>query len=160
MSKRQKLAPGSERSVTIELKSLRNPPLEITLVQQPLSTDVLALKHVVSEKLGVRTEKVKILLNKKPVGDVKTVGELVGSDGSKGSVEFGVMVVGGVGKGADLKGSSDGAKVAAGSTAEDGLAAEAFWDDLKGFLMQRLKDEVDAELALTVFREAWAKQKS
>ncbi|KKY18628.1 putative ubiquitin supergroup [Diplodia seriata] len=35
----------------------------------------------------------------------------------------------------------------------------AFWADLKGFLVQRLKDEAEGERLAGVFREAWAQQR-
>ncbi|OJD30044.1 ubiquitin supergroup protein [Diplodia corticola] len=43
-----------------------------------------------------------------------------------------------------------------GSSAEETLRTDGFWDDLKGFLVQRLKDEGEGERLAGVFREAWA----
>ncbi|OMP89323.1 hypothetical protein BK809_0006046 [Diplodia seriata] len=48
-------------------------------------------------------------------------------------------------------------------TPEEGGAAaiaqtDGFWADLKGFLVQRLKDEAEGERLAGVFREAWARQ--
>lgn len=39
-----------------------------------------------------------------------------------------------------------------------GKEGEEFWTDLKGFLIQRLRDEGGGERVWTVFRRAWEQQ--
>src|SRR5277367_2719023 len=93
MAKRQKLAPGQERSLTISLKSLRNPPLDIVLKSQSPLTSVLDLKTEVSSQSSIPVDKIRILHKKKPVGDAKVLKDLVGDEET--SMEFSVMVMGG-----------------------------------------------------------------
>ena len=75
-------------------------------------------------------------------------------------VEFGVMVIGGAGVlrkrkseeeilPVDLEGTG---KRASGAEV---LQGEEFWNDLKGFLTQRLRDEAEGEKAFSIFRKAW-----
>ncbi|EXJ76701.1 uncharacterized protein A1O5_01209 [Cladophialophora psammophila CBS 110553] len=99
-------APGSEPStptITLLLKSPRNP--NMTLILQsipPATTTIQVLKEQIQSCLGgpsvVNLDKIKLLLNKKPVPPSKrTVAEaLEGSGITTGSdVELGVMVMGG-----------------------------------------------------------------
>ncbi|KAK3293284.1 cell-cycle control medial ring component [Chaetomium fimeti] len=105
------------------------------------------------------------------------------SSGGVGGVELGVMVLGGgaaffkgvggavggkkvdgaaaagAGSGAGEVGGEGEAAVAApvaqGLSGEGVLKTEAFWEDLKGYLQQRVRDEGVAGDALGVFRGAW-----
>jgi len=36
------------------------------------------------------------------------------------------------------------------------LETDAFWDDLKGFLIQRLRDENEGDVIFGLFKEAWS----
>ncbi|EYE90745.1 uncharacterized protein EURHEDRAFT_526822 [Aspergillus ruber CBS 135680] len=169
-------APGSSKSITIHLKSTRNPALEFTLPTAPLSTtSVEDLKDAVRERVAdssgnkMSVEKVKILYKRKPISG-KTVAEvLAGADdgllGGGKEVEFGVMIMGGatvveppVG-GTEEKGEGEGevtAKPVVGPSGEDVLETETFWDDLQGFLMQRVKDVEEAKRLRALFKEAWS----
>ncbi|PYH88200.1 hypothetical protein BO71DRAFT_392034 [Aspergillus ellipticus CBS 707.79] len=173
----QTLAPGSSKSITIGLKSARNPPLELSLPNVPLATTSLQdLKDAVRERIRdaqdspVSVEKIKILYKKKPVtGSAgKTVAEILGDEpellaGGKG-VEFGVMVMGGAkvvesqteeGE-AEREGEvSPTPKAAVGPSGEEVLRTEAFWDDLQGFLEQRVKDYGEAKRLRGLFEGAW-----
>src|SRR5579859_3799045 len=100
LPKKQKLAPGQERSLTVALKSLRNPPLDISLSSQPLSTSILSLKEAITSQTSIPVSKLRILYQKKPVPDSKILKDVVGEDTSN-KVEFSVMVIGGA---AALKG--------------------------------------------------------
>jgi len=161
MRKRQKLAPGQERSVTVRLRSLRNPPLDMTSSGQPLSTSIHDLKQTVSEKEGIASEKIKLLYKKKPCADSKTLKELL-ADGDT-DAEFSVMVMGGSSSSSAAEatetpapaGESE-APAAQGPSGEALLNTDEFWDDLKGFLTQRLKDENKSEQVFGVFRDAWS----
>jgi hypothetical protein len=153
LSKKIKLAPGAERSLSVTLKSLRNPPLDISLTSQALSTSILDLKEEVTAQTSIPSAKLRVLY-KKPVPDSKILKELVGDDESK--MEFSIMVLGGA---ASVKKSDEevipveGA-VAQGVSGKEVLAKEEFWGDLKGWLVQRLRDEGEAERVFGVFRGA------
>lgn len=169
------------------MTSPRNPPLSIS-VSQPPSISVLELKNLVSEDASIPVSKIKILFNKKPVADAKTLGELLG-DETPEKVELGLMIMGGAAsivskapkatgepKSAGAPGTdnaptpniderpstatekahdreiemkdaetADSAtnipSTAIGMHGRDALMTPEFWDDLKGFLVQRLKDE-------------------
>jgi len=150
MAKRQKLAPGQERSLNISLKSLRNPPLDVLLRSLSPLTSILELKTEVSNQASIPIEKIRILYKKKPVGDAKVLKDLVGDDDT--SVEFSVMVIGGA---ASTQRVNEKATVAQGPSGTDVLSTEEFWQDLKGFLTQRLKDQVEGERVHGMFRTAW-----
>ncbi len=153
MAKRQKLAPGQERCLTISLKSLRNPPLDIVLKSQSPLTSVLDLKTEVSNQASIPIEKIRILHKKKPVNDAKVLKDLVGEEDA--TVEFSVMVMGGAASVKKDQGAIAGASVAQGSSGAEMLGTKEFWDDLKGFLTQRLKNQQEGEALASVFRRAW-----
>jgi hypothetical protein len=153
MAKRQKLAPGQERSLTISLKSLRNPPLDIVLKSQSPLTSVLDLKTEVSSQSSIPVDKIRILHKKKPVGDAKVLKDLVGDEET--SVEFSVMVMGGAASVKREENVQPTAPVAQGSVGTEVLGTGEFWDDLKGFLSQRLKDQGEGERVYGLFRKAW-----
>ncbi|CAG8983612.1 hypothetical protein HYALB_00004633 [Hymenoscyphus albidus] len=146
-------------SFPVTLKSLRNPPLDITIPSRDLSTSILDLKTALSTEASIPVKALKLLYNKKPVADSKVLKDLLGAEGVKEgqSVEFGVMVIGGAA--AIVK--KDGEGVTEGEKMEvemghggDVLKTDAFWEDLRGFLVQRLKDEEEGDRVVKVFRDA------
>lgn len=149
MSKRLALAPGQERSVTVLIKSLRNPPLDIKLTSQSLNTSVLDIKTAVAEQASLLADKIKVLHKKKPVPDSKVLKELLGENDV--SIEFSVMVLGGAAAAAaavpaasaapEAEQPVEGANPAQGTSGEAVLATDEFWTDLRGFLLQRIRDE-------------------
>ncbi|GCB25335.1 hypothetical protein AAWM_08220 [Aspergillus awamori] len=167
-------APGSSKSITVHLKSARNPAFEFSLPNAPITTtSVQDLKDAVQERVvdaqdgKVSVEKIKILYKRKPVTG-KTIAELLADEpemlaGGK-EVEFGVMIMGGakvVEGGSSGEGDVSAAaapKAAVGPSGEELLRTEAFWDDLQGFLEQRLKDSEEARRLRGVFKGAWEKQ--
>lgn len=175
MSKRVNLAPGQERSVTVRVKSLRNPPLDIKLTSQPLSTtSVLDIKTAVASQANLLADKIKVLHKKKPVADSKVLKDLIGDE--EMTVEFSVMVMGGaVAAAASPAAASDGSPVAAatpraaeeeiaaadaapvaqGQSGEAVLETDAFWTDLRGFLLQRIRDEKITEELFGKFLSSW-----
>lgn len=155
MSKPTKLAPGQERSVTVTLKSLRNPPLDIKLTSQPLNTSLLDIKAKVSSQTRIPVDKIKILHNKRPLADSKVIKDVV--DEKDMAVEFSVMVIGGA---AAILPEESATPAAAEPTGAAALETDAFWADLKGFLMQRLKDQAAAEEMSALFRSSWQSNKS
>lgn len=160
-------APGQERSVTVTLRSLRNPPLDITLAAQALDTSLLDVKQAAAARARIPADKLKILHNKRPVPDSKILRDVVG-EGQAAVVEFSVMVIGGAAailpeETMDVDGDAgEGAGAARRRRAEKGEAAveqDRFWEDLNGFLMQRVKDEDTAAELTTVFKNAWEAHK-
>ena len=158
LAKKIKLAPGAEHSLTVTLKSLRNPPLDITLKSQPLSTSILNLKEAISADTSIPVSKLRVLFNKKPVPDSKVLKDIVGEEDVK--AEFSVMVMGGA---AALKRDAQSEEVVPMTLGvgdgESVLKTEEFWGDLRGFLIQRLKDEGEGERVAGVFRKAWEAEK-
>ena len=81
----------------------------------------------------------------------------------KGKVEFSVMVIGGaaaVVKKKEEEGANEGEAMEMDGVIGRGgevLKTEEFWGDLKGFLVQRLKDEGEGERVWGVFRAALEK---
>ncbi|KAI9370518.1 cell-cycle control medial ring component [Aspergillus egyptiacus] len=183
--------PGSAKAISVTLKSARNPVLEVNLPNAPLSTTTVSdLKDAIRDRIvdnsdnRVSLDKIKILYKKKPVtGTGKTVAEVVRDAGEDellsggGSVEFGVMVMGGArvveGGGAEGQEENEGqvhghmtgasettAKAAVGPSGQAVLETEQFWDDLQGYLGQRLKDAEEAERLRGLFKEAWISSRS
>ncbi|PLN85510.1 cell-cycle control medial ring component [Aspergillus taichungensis] len=170
----QRAAPGSSKSITVHVKSARNPVLEFSVPNAPLSTtSVEDLKDAVQARIAadaagskVPLEKIKILYKRKPVSG-KTIAEVVADEpgmlaGGK-AVEFGVMVMGGAlvvekqqqeNQEQEQQQPTPAATEAAASG--DGvLGTEAFWDDLQGFLEQKVGDKGEAERLRGLFRGAW-----
>lgn len=146
-------------------------------------------------------DKLKVLFNKKPVGDVKSLKEVLSGsvpDGG-GEIELALMVMGGQAtfdsaeakaareararqaaktsetkvevevsespevemKDVTQEGESKEEAAAAGPVAQGlsgpaVLETEEFWEDLKGYLQQRIRDEKTAEEVVGKFRGAWS----
>ncbi|PLB38585.1 uncharacterized protein BDW47DRAFT_24220 [Aspergillus candidus] len=167
----QRAAPGSSKSITVHVKSARNPVLEFSVPNAPLSTTTVEdLKdavqaRVVADAAGnkVPLEKIKILYKRKPVSG-KTIAEVVADEpgmlsGGK-AVEFGVMVMGGavvVEKQQEQQEQQQQPSTAEAEAAggDEVLGTEAFWDDLQGFLEQRVGDKGEAERLRGLFKGAW-----
>ncbi|MCJ1284253.1 hypothetical protein MMC26_003584 [Xylographa opegraphella] len=173
-------APGSAPALTLSLKSLRNPPLDISLSNKSVMTSVLDLKQAVAENIGVTgTDKIRLLYKKKPCADSKTIKDVIGDEVLK-VVEFSVMVMGGVvtaGTAASEAEKYPGSAVDSDTTMEDIsrpqdlsaarvldaqelsgaplLGTQQFWQDLNTFLIQRIGDKKVASDASAVFAQAW-----
>ena len=158
----------------------------VTLSDITLDTTIHDLKTQYAEKSGSPQDKIKLLLNKKPTADLKTLKEL----GVEKDVELSVMVMGGTSTtpmaspaversepalpatapvvdkmdidSKDRAPASERAQAESQAPPADTAAgtpkSEEFWADLKGFLSQRLRDQKEAEKVAQVFREAWSKQ--
>lgn len=134
------------------------------LQEQSLDTSILDLKTAVAREVGLEgVGKVRVLWQKKPCADSKCVKDVIGDseDGSEG-VEFSVMIIGGSAGADDAKKSEpptemevDTPPVAQGPSGEEVLGTEEFWGDLRGFLVQRLRDEGKAGEVFEAFRGAW-----
>lgn len=68
----------------------------VTLPSTTLDTTIHDLKTQYADKTGVPQDKIKLLLNKKPAADLKTLKDL-GVNGDKGDVDLSVMVMSGGG---------------------------------------------------------------
>lgn len=166
-------APGSSKSIKVRVKSARNPALDFTISSAPISTTTVqdlrdAVRARVADAQGnpVALDKIKVLYHRKPVsGTGKTVAEILVDEpeilaGGK-EVEFGVMIIGGA-KTIDVAESQPDEqmrdpsppKAAVGPSGAELLETEAFWDDLQGYLQQRLKDEQEALRLRVLFKEA------
>ncbi|KAJ6107102.1 hypothetical protein N7523_008425 [Penicillium sp. IBT 18751x] len=172
------LAPGSSKSINVNIKSARNPNLEFTIPNAPLSTTTVqdlrdAIGARVSDAQGnqVPLDKIKILYRRKPVtGTAKTVAEILADEpemlsGGK-AVEFGIMIIGGA-QAIDVPSRAEAAKdnvsppkPAVGPSGAEVLQTEAFWADLEGYLEQRLKDTDEAKHLQALFKSAWISSRS
>jgi len=172
-------APGSSKSITVRVKSARNPFLDFAISNAPLSTTSVqdirdAVRGRVTDAQGgqVPLEKIKILYKRKPVtGTGKTLAEVLADEpailaGGK-EVEIGVMIIGGAQAVESSVAQPEVAekrdesppKPAVGPSGEEVLRTDAFWDDLQGYLEQRLKDEDEAKRLRSVFKNAWKSAK-
>lgn len=86
-------AQAKETTVTATLKPMRSGET-VTLPDTTLDTTIHDLKTQYAEKTGAAQDKIKLLLNKKPAADLKTLKDL-GVSG--GEVELSVMLMGGGG---------------------------------------------------------------
>lgn len=145
---------------------MANAPLSTTTVQDLRD----AVRSRVTDAQGnqVALDKIKILYRRKPVsGTGKTVAEVLADEpemltGGK-EVEFSIMVIGGA-KTIDATVQPEPAeerdvsppKPAVGPSGEEVLKTETFWNDLQGFLEQRLKDEDEAKRLRALFKDAWS----
>ncbi|PHH65176.1 hypothetical protein CDD81_3307 [Ophiocordyceps australis] len=154
MSKPVKLAPGQERSITVMLKSLRNPPLDIKLTSQPVNTSLLDIKSKVSSQARIPVEKIKIIHNKRPVADSKILKDVMAENDR--TVDFSIMIVGG----AAAIAPDNSVQAPSEATGNAVVQSPEFWTDLKGFLMQRLKDQATAEELCRLFKASWESHKS
>ncbi|KAK0741704.1 cell-cycle control medial ring component [Apiosordaria backusii] len=174
--------PGQSSSdkVTVTAVSPRNPPLSITIdTALPVSTtSVLDVKNQIAAQTGIPLPKIKLLYQKKPAQDSKTLKDiLAGSGAGQTALEFGLMIIGGAASVPaeppkpkeveqteetlnDEEGDipmTDSAPVAAPGqlSGKEVLSTDEFWEDLRGFLEQRVKDEQVAREAVGRFRQAW-----
>lgn len=154
ISKRVTLPPGQERSVTVHIRSLRNPPFDIKLKLQSLHTSILDLKTLVAQQANLLVDKIKLLHRKKPVADSKVLKDLLADD--EINIEFSMVVMGGASATSAVPSvlavagnpeEAADAHAAQGVNGKAVLESDAFWADLKGFLLQRIRDvDVTEEL--------------
>lgn len=156
--------PGStpaEHSLSVTLKSTKGG--DAVTAAMGVGASVFDLKALFGKEKGLQTEKVKVLWNKKPVADSKTIKDILG-DGAETAkdVEFSVMVMGGAAAATAAASDAQGpdtVPVAQGPSGAEVLGSEEFWKDLGGYLQQRMRSERDSEKVLGIFREAWDKSK-
>lgn len=162
--------------------------MTLTLKGLPLSTPVADVKTHIQTHLGgssvVSTEKIKVILNKKPIpSSKKTLADAFADSDLEGksTANLSVMVMGGApdppsgpqtveaAVGPESEKAAAEAVVAdaggmegvlpttnTGAAAEDELAKPEFWRDLEAFLTQRLKSEERASELRATFERAWS----
>jgi len=117
-----------------------------------------------SSQAGVPVDKARILHRKKPVPDSKIVKDLI--EGEEDTLELAVMVLGGA---AVLKAPAAAATATSGVAvpgpergdegAEKVVASDAFWEDLRAFVVQRVKDEKVGGELVVLFKKSWEENK-
>lgn len=145
----------------------------------PSTTSIFDLKTSYSTSTTIPAAKIKILYKKKPVPDSKTIAEVIGGDAGP-EVEFSVMILGGAvptpvtsppavapseaekglaaaGEDIEMGGTdADGVgSVAQGPSGKEVVGSEEFWADLRGFVVQRTRDEKEGERLVGLFKRAW-----
>ncbi|KAK4205625.1 cell-cycle control medial ring component [Triangularia verruculosa] len=171
---------SSSDTITVKATSPRNPPLSITLPSplQITTTSILDIKNQISTQTGIPLPKIKLLHQKKPAQDSKTLKDILAGDNTKDELEFGLMIIGGAASvpaqpppqqqqqqeekpepekmEIDQQPEQTNPVAAPGQiSGRDVLTTEEFWDDLGGFLEQRVKDEGVAREAVEKFKLAW-----
>ncbi|KAK4465914.1 cell-cycle control medial ring component [Cladorrhinum samala] len=170
-------------TVQVHATSARNPPLSLKFPNLALpTTSLLDVKQLVSNETGIPLAKIKLLFNKKPVGDTKVLKDLYTGQGGAGEVEIGIMVIGGAASmpakqqeevppqqppvDAGTKGEGEGegegeqtqepVVVAPGvASGKEVMRTDEFWEDLRGFLEQRVKDEKVAREVVEQWKGSW-----
>lgn len=163
----------------------------------PTTTTIQSLKEQVQSYLGgpsvVGIDKIKVLLNKKPVPpSKKTVSDALDDKSAPREIDFGVMIMGGAPDPPPQQ-SSAAPTLATGTESEKAAAeaaqrtssqptpmegvettkpapgpvqpgtasgasvleSAAFWEDLQGFLEQRIRDQSEAQILRALFEKAW-----
>jgi hypothetical protein len=153
----------------------------VTIPNLNLNCTIHDLKTQYATKSGQPIDKIKLLLNKKPAADLKTLKDL----GVDGNVELSVMMMGGASTATtpatekvepqmtmpapdmmevDSQAAAPESEKAMAEAQNEKtevervqgiLKTDEFWTDLKGFLAQRLRDQREGERLADVFREAW-----
>lgn len=166
----------------------------VTITDLSLDSTIHDVKARYAQQTSLSSEKIKLMFNKKPAADLKTLKEL----GAQGEiVELSAMIMGGgtatpvtssaVASPATEKGDpglsvptasdamdvdskasgpdSETAQAAAAATMKANedqtseiLKSDAFWTDLSGFLVQRLRDEEEGRRLADLCREAFKKE--
>lgn len=148
-------------TMTVTMKSSRNPVMSLTLPGTDLGTTVLQLKEKVAKELRMnKTDKIRALYKKKPASDIKTIKELIGEEDVGGELELSIMVMGykeeSTSQGVEDTEMKDvEVPVAQGPSGEEVLKGEEFWSDLKGWLLQRIRDEGKAGEVFEKFSGSW-----
>ncbi|KAF2203716.1 hypothetical protein GQ43DRAFT_478819 [Delitschia confertaspora ATCC 74209] len=174
-------ASTNNSTISITLKPTKTHPLTPPLTLPSISTSTTSiydLKSAYGTTTSLPISKIKILYKKKPVPDSKTISEVLGLDSNTGGAEFGVMILGGLpstpvtsppattpsegDKGlAEASASGPGSEnvnvelAAQDLSGKEVIASQEFWDDLKGFIVQRIRDVKEGERLVGVFKNAW-----
>ena len=153
------------------LRKTSDSPAPVQLHAQP-RTSIYDLKVQLGVQTGYSPEKLKILWERKPVTDSKTLQEVVGKE--SGSVDLAVMYTGvptatpqTAGQATAVSSTTvtetatpdkmqvDETPVAQGQSGQDVLDGSQFWDDLQDFVLQRVRNEAASKEAIRLFQQAW-----
>lgn len=167
-------APSGLNITLSPLRQSSTSPAPVTLDVQG-RTSIYDLKTQLAAKTGYAPDKLKILWERKPVSDSKTLKEATGA--SDGSLKMSVMYVGSPTNApgaesspapatAGSKDDRDGQGTAEnmdvdqptawqGPTGRALMESTDFWNDLRGFLVQRVRDEAVADEAIKLWRQQW-----
>ena len=162
--------PSSSLAITLKPMKKEHPTIPLPSIPAS-STSIYDLKTAYASHTGIPAAKIKILYNKKPATDSKTVVEVVGTDAGT-EVEFGVMVLGGAVAAPAITSPVQSPPALAPSEQDKGLGDQtaapaaqgpsgkevvndAFWSDLKGFVVQRIRDEAEGERMAAFFKAAY-----
>lgn len=146
-------------------------PAPVTL-DLPAKTSVYDVKVKLGAHTGYAPDKLKLLWERKPVNDSKTISEATGVH--DGKVDIGVMYVGAptatpvpqtggppsedaqmASEAVAAKTEADAPAPAQPSPGVAELETDEFWSDLQGYLTQRLRDDAVAGEAAANWRKAW-----
>ncbi|KAI5365405.1 putative Ubiquitin-like domain-containing protein [Septoria linicola] len=83
---------AQKKTVTATLKPMKAGDT-VTLSDVTLDTTIYDIKSQYAQQTSLQQDKIKLLLNKKPTADLKTLKDL----GVEGNVEFSIMIMGGSG---------------------------------------------------------------
>ncbi|THX10694.1 hypothetical protein D6D13_05202 [Aureobasidium pullulans] len=173
-------AGGQSQSVNVTLKPLKGSD-QLDLPSQSPNTTVLDLKSQYAEKFSLDKTKIKVLLNKRPCTDLKTLKDIL-PDPLPAQADFSLMFLAGASTPSTASTPAPASPVVkpqdsqklppdsaplsehaqaeaealphAHDTATQMLQSDEFWADLKDFLVQRLRDEDQGERLIRLFRGA------
>ncbi|KAI5211056.1 hypothetical protein AUEXF2481DRAFT_656600 [Aureobasidium subglaciale EXF-2481] len=181
--RRQRPSAGQQsQSVNVSLKPLKGSD-NLDLPNQSINTTVLDLKAQYADKFSLDKTKIKVLLNKRPCADLKTLKDIL-ADPLPAKADFSIMLLAGASTPSQAstpvpaspvvkpeesqKLPPDSAPLSEHAQAEaealphahdnaaQMLKSDEFWADLKDFLVQRLRDESQGERLTRLFRQASA----
>lgn len=147
----------------------------VTLPSQPPTKSLYDIKVQYASEANFDVSKIKLLRNKKPVADSKSLRDALGEETTGANepqketeLEFSVMVMAGAAlppaaaaapspnpPAAEKMDVDQTPPVPQGPSRSDVLAKDEFWHDLKGFLLQRVRDEAESEKLAEIFKAAW-----
>ncbi|KAI7329914.1 hypothetical protein KC340_g4444 [Hortaea werneckii] len=120
---------SKSQNVTATLKPMRAGAGDATSIPDlTLETTLHEIKTRYAQLSGLAVEKVKVLYNKKPAGDLKTLREVLVGSGAKdvasiGNVELSVMIMGGAAGTGSTTSSQPGSPAVSSSTTEKNQSA-------------------------------------
>lgn len=164
-------AQPSGAAVTVSLKPTKPGPPAVSLPGQPPTKSMYDIKVAYAAQARLDPAKIKLLRSKKPVADSKSLRDVLSEGGDETTsvkdpqaeieVEFSVMVMPGAALGPAAAGNAatgpaqaGAGPVAQGPSGVEVLSDPRFWDDLKGFLLQRVRDEEETQKLVKAFKSA------
>lgn len=157
---------SSQLIVTLSpLRRTSDSPAPIT-INASSRTSIYDLKTHLGARSGYAPDKLKILWQRKPVTDSKTLKEVVGQD--VGDVDMAVMYSGpptehiAVAQSADKEAADaihrmdvDETPITQSESGEAVLNTDRFWTDLQDFVVDRVKNESVGKDAVALWKQAW-----